>query len=425
MINSTFKNANILVIDDKEANIEVLAGLLEIQGYRNVITTSDSRTAVSLFKSFGPDLILLDLMMPHLSGFEVMDQLKALIPETTYLPILVLTADITTETRQRALLNGAKDFLSKPFDLIEVGLRIDNLLFARFLHLESQNRNQALEEKVKERTLELEIANHELIVANEIIEEREKKLQKLNAELEHRVEQRTLQFETANKELEAFSYSISHDLRAPLRHITGFIDILLDMKTVERSEEELHYLEIISGGASEMGKLITGLLSFSSLNRTELRKTKIRSAYMVKQVVNFFEPEIKNRDLTFKIGKIPDCEGDEQLLKQVWINLISNAIKYTGKKAEAIVEIGSTSQDGYITYFVKDNGAGFNMNNVEKLFGVFQRLHKSSDFEGIGIGLANVNSIVTRHGGHCSARGKPDEGATFFFSLPDSLTTSE
>lgn len=368
MIDSTFKNANILIIDDKESNIAILIDLLEHLGYTNIKSTTDSRMAVSLFNSFNPDLILLDLMMPHLSGQEVMVQLKELIPENSYLPILVLTADTTAITKQLALASDAKDFLSKPFDLIEVGLRIKNLLFARYLHQQFQSQNSKL-------------------VA-------------------------------ANKALEDFSYSISHDLKTPLRHIKGVIDLLLEMKTTPRTEEEISYMKIVANGAVEMGKLIEALLAFSRLNRIELRKITINTKVMVEQVIKSFEPETQNRNIVFNIGQIEDCEGDEQLLKQVWINLISNAIKYTGKTTGAIIEIGSSKQDKELTYFVKDNGAGFDMKHAGKLFAVFQRLHKPSDFEGIGIGLANVNNIITRHGGSCKAEGELGLGATFTFNLP-------
>jgi signal transduction histidine kinase len=390
MIDSTLKNAHILIIDDKQPNIDVLVGYLQIQGYTNIETVSDSRLALSTFISFQPDLILLDLMMPYLSGYEVMAQLKEVIPAGTYLPILVLTADISIEARQRALSDGAKDFLAKPLDLIEVGLRIGNLLESRYLHQQLKNQNQHLELKVREKT----------------------------QELERRVIERTAQLEVANHDLEAFAYSVSHDLRAPLRHITGFSNMLLEMNTTQRTEEETRYLKIISNGALEMGKLVEALLTFSRLKRTELHKTTINTAAMVGQVIAFFEPETKNRNLTIRPGHLADCEGDPQLLKQVWINLISNAIKYTGRQPEAIIEIGSTIESNEITYFIKDNGAGFDMKYVKKLFGVFKRLHKHDDFEGVGIGLANVNSIITRHGGHCSATGETGKGATFFFSLP-------
>ena len=247
----------------------------------------------------------------------------------------------------------------------------------------------------------------------------EKELRELNNELDTRVQQRTTELEAAIKELETFSYSVSHDLKAPLRHINGFLEIFLEKTSANFTEEELGYLKNISRSASEMGLLIDAILSFSRLNQAELRKTRIQSSVMVRQVINFFEPEIQNRQITFHVEPLHDVQGDEGLIRQVWTNLISNAIKYTGKKSEAIIEIGSFSTPTETAFFVKDNGAGFNMKYVHKLFGVFQRLHKSREFDGIGIGLANVNRIVKRHGGHCRAEGEQDKGATFHFSIPD------
>jgi two-component system sensor histidine kinase/response regulator len=417
-MDAKLKNAKILIIDDKQPNIDILEALLELQGYTNIESISDPRLAAGKIKSFGPDLILLDLMMPFLSGYEVMDQLKSLLPAGSYLPVLVLTADITAEAKQRALSRGAKDFLAKPYDLIEVGLRIENLLETRYLHQQLQNHNEMLENKIMERTINLQRLNNELITAKEKTEQSERELHKLNTELESRVEERTAQLEIANKELEAFTYSVSHDLKAPLRHISGFIDLLMEMDDNRRTEEETRYLKIITGAAAEMGNMISALLDFSRLNHAELRKTSIQTSVMVRQVIDFLQPDISTRNVRFNIAQLYDCEGDEQLIRQVWLNLVSNAIKYTGRKDEAVIEIGSSRHGKEIIFFIKDNGAGFDMRHSKKLFGVFQRLHKSGDFEGIGIGLANVSSIVTRHGGHCMADGKPGVGATFSFSLP-------
>ncbi len=247
----------------------------------------------------------------------------------------------------------------------------------------------------------------------------EQEILQLNKDLDHRVRQRTAELEAANKELESFSYSVSHDLKTPLRHINGFTGLFLENNAAVLSEEELEYVQKIRGAATEMEQLIDAILSFSRLNQAELRKTRIHSTEMVQQVIKFFEPDLHNRKITFHLESLPEVEGDEALIRQVWTNLISNAIKYTGKKSEAMVEIGSIPEDQGTTFFVKDNGAGFNMAYAKKLFGVFQRLHKSRDFEGIGIGLANVNRIVSRHGGSCRATGQPEQGATFFFSIPD------
>ena len=418
MIDSTLKNARILIIDDNQANIDVLTGLLEVQGYENYAALTDPRLVAGMISSFNPDLILLDLLMPFLSGYQVMDQIKSMIPADSYLPVLILTADITLEAKQRALAQGAKDFLSKPYDLIEVSLRIKNLLETKYLHQQLQKQNQILEEKVKERTLELVNSNSDLIASKAKTEHSERELYQLNLELEQRIAERTFQLETANKELEAFSYSVSHDLRAPLRHINGFIQILQEIKSGSQTEEELRFMNLISSGAIEMEKLIDALLSFSRINHSELKKTTINSAQLINQLISILHPKDESRKITFIVKQIHDCEGDEQLMKQVWVNLISNAIKYTGRNADATIEIGSSLNDKELTFYIKDDGVGFDMKHSDKLFGVFRRLHTPRDFEGIGIGLANVNSIVTRHGGRCSALGEVGKGATFQFTMP-------
>jgi signal transduction histidine kinase len=266
-------------------------------------------------------------------------------------------------------------------------------------------------------TILLVIAIGKNLIKDKEKEKRAAELIITNKELDFQSNEKEKQV-AANKELEAFSYSVSHDLRAPLRHIGGFIDLLIKNSSTQLDASGLRYLNIISESAQEMGDLIDALLTFSRLSRTEMQRTKINSKNMVALVLKTFENEMPGRKIEIITSNLPDIMGDETLIHQVWINLISNAFKYTRNKEITRIDIGGIVQHENIVFHVKDNGAGFDMKYADKLFGVFQRLHKAKDFEGIGIGLANVNRIIMRHGGKCWAESEVDKGATFFFSLP-------
>jgi PAS domain S-box-containing protein len=244
----------------------------------------------------------------------------------------------------------------------------------------------------------------------------EREIKQLNIDLQ----KRTRQLEVANKELEAFTYSVSHDLRAPLRAIDGFSRILMTSHHEQLNPEAARYLQRVRGNAQKMGNLIDDLLAFSRLSRQQVEKQRVAIADLVRQVLaEDLRIEQENRQIEITIGDLPACHADPHLLKQVLVNLIGNALKFTQKCEHTQIEIGWQQRDEQNIYFVKDNGAGFNMEYANKLFGVFQRLHSAEDYDGTGVGLAIVQRIIHRHGGRVWAEGETGKGATFYFTLDE------
>jgi light-regulated signal transduction histidine kinase (bacteriophytochrome) len=246
----------------------------------------------------------------------------------------------------------------------------------------------------------------------------EEEIRRLNQDLERRVRERTAELEATNSELEAFTYSVSHDLRAPLRHIDGFSRLLQEEYSSKLDDTAQHYLERIRTGTLNMGRLVDDLLSLSRIGRRELTCELTGLGSLLREVVHECEAETLGRRMEWKVGELPFVECDPALMKLVFQNLLSNACKFTRPREVATIEVGQTVVDGQPAVFVRDNGVGFSMRHVDKLFGVFQRLHRQADFEGTGVGLATVQRIIHKHGGRIWAEGEVNKGATFFFTLP-------
>jgi signal transduction histidine kinase len=256
-------------------------------------------------------------------------------------------------------------------------------------------------------------------VQKELIERKqhEAQIEKLNSELEQRVRERTAELEMANDELESFSYSVSHDLRTPLRTILGYSRIVQDANADTLNAESQRMLQHIMDAGIKMNQLIDSLLSFARFTKYEIKKENVDIQTMVSSIIETYATEIGERDIAWTINTLPPAQADPTLLRQVFANLISNAIKYTSKRAQAQIEIGAEKRKNKIIYFVRDNGIGFKMAYANKLFGVFQRLHSDEEYEGIGIGLATVQRIIQRHGGRIWTEAEPEKGATFYFTL--------
>jgi signal transduction histidine kinase len=385
------ETVKLLVVDDEEPHMRALCATLSVEGFSAAgVTSPQAALQTLLAERF--DLLLTDLQMPGMDGIALLAAAREIDPQ---LVGIVMTGHGTIDTAVKAMQAGALDYIQKPFKLKAIlpvlrrGLEIRRLRSENVELRETQviirRLNDALEQRVRERTQELEVANQHLALAN--------------------------------KDLESFSFSVSHDLRAPLRTMRGFCDIFIQEFGSNVPPEGRVLLDRMREGGMRMSQLIEDLLTFARFSRQPLQKHPVSLSAIARKVIAELKSR-EGREVDARVLDMPDCHGDASLLEQVFTNLLSNAFKFSRGRQPAIIEAGSLkSPDGEPTFYVRDNGAGFDMKYADKLFGVFQRLHSAAEFEGTGVGLSIVQRIVQRHGGRIWAESAPGQGATFFFTL--------
>ena len=374
----TYLKSKILIVDDEPGNVLLLEQMMIQGGYSNIHSTTDSTQSLRLFSEVQPDIILLDLNMPLMDGFEVMGQLKEVDPQSL-VPVLVLTALKDEETKLRALRSGAKDFLSKPFDLTEASLRIKNLLEMRLLHQRVQMHNQILEEQVQVRTAELE---------------------------------------RSTVELTDFAYIASHDLQEPLRKIIAFGDRLAGKFGSILGNTGKDYIDRMQKSALRMKSLIDSLLQFSRVTSDSAPFQQIDLNEVVAEVLSDLEVQIERTKGKVEVDILPNIEGEQFQMRQLFQNLISNGLKYHSEDRAPVIKIKYAGFDkDQEEINIEDNGRGFDEKHLDRIFRPFERLHGHSEYGGTGMGLAICHKIVTHHKGQITAKSQPGKGATFIMRL--------
>lgn len=363
--------ARILIVDDEVAQMEALCRTLGEHGY---VTTgfSSARAALAAVEEAKFDLLVADLMMPELDGIALLRALRSKDPD---LVGVIMTGEGSIDTAVEAMKAGALDYILKPFRLSVILPVLSRALSVRRLHQE-------------------------------------------NALLERRIRERTEELEAANKELEAFSSSVSHDLRAPLRHILGFLGFALEASGERLPPAARQDLESAVTAARKMDQLISDLLAYSKTGRVGLKAGPVELGDLVAEVIQEIGPDTAGRAVEWQVPPLPTVWGDRSLLRQVFVNLLGNALKFTRPRSPAVIELKSRPVAEGLEVRVRDNGVGFDQRFADRLFGAFQRLHSADQFEGNGIGLANVHRIIHRHGGRVWADSKLGEWAEFGVLLP-------
>jgi signal transduction histidine kinase len=394
----------ILAVDDSMTYLHELAGQLRQDGY-DVVLARSGEEAIEMLAVQGIDCILLDLVMPGLSGHEACRRIKS-SQMWRDIPLVMLTAQEERGAMIEGINAGADDYITKSsdFEVLRARLR------AQLRRKQFEDEHRRIREQLLHKELEAAQARAALL-------ERKRSEEQISALNDH-LRRHADQLESANRELDAFCHSVSHDLRAPLRHVDGFAELLNRHAGAALDAQGRSYLAMISDSARTMGQLIDDLLEFSRMGRREMVSTRVPLGTLVGDVIGALAPDSQGREIDWEIHALPEISGDPTMLRLVLMNLIGNAVKYTGTRERARIEIGAMELESETMVFVRDNGVGFDMQYAHKLFGVFQRLHAADEFEGTGIGLANVRRIVGRHGGRTWAEAAVDQGATFWFSVP-------
>lgn len=386
------QDALILMLEDEAQEADLIQGILRAGDLAFKLRSVRTREGFERALEEGrPDLILSDQGNKEFNSVAALSLARQKRPDV---PFIFITGSDEDPLALEALEQGADGFISKEHLPHWVPKLKRSLRFAE-REAEHLRREQALRDD-------------------------RQKSERVRAELEERVGRKSRELQAASKELEAFSYSVSHDLRAPLRHINAFIFLLEQSLQPNLDEESRRRLRVVADAAEHLGELVDDLLSLSRVGRQELRKVPVSLTSLVKEARANLHEETRGRDIDWRIGMLPVVQGDPVALRQVLINLLSNAIKYSAPRAHAVIELGCQNAPEETICFVRDNGVGFDMKHVSRLFGVFQRLHDERDFEGTGIGLAIVRRVIQRHGGRVWAEGVVDQGATFYFALPKS-----
>jgi two-component system sensor histidine kinase/response regulator len=459
-----FNGGEILIAEDSQTQAEQLTHYLNTRGYAVTVTRNGKQALASALQN-KPAMLITDVVMPEMDGYTLCKEIKSLAALKD-VPVVLLTALSRPQDIVKGLECGADSFIRKPYDdkylvsrveyiltnvelrkteRLQVGVQLHfggqshfitaekqqilDLLISTYegavqineeleaKQRELQEAKETLEARVAERTADLARVNGRLQIELAERKRAEDQVKKLNEDLEHRVAVRTAQLAAANVELDAFSYSVSHDLRAPLRHIDGFAHLLIENHMLPLTPEARQHLELIQEGTQKMGRMIDALLNLARLDRHSmvLEMTSLNS--LVDIVVQDLKPEIGEREIEWRVGSLSSVKCDPGLLQQVFANLLSNAVKYTCRRERTVIEIGQSTVDGQTVFFVRDNGAGFNLKYANTLFQAFQRLHTDREFEGTGVGLATVQRIIRKHGGRVWAEAEQDKGATFYFTL--------